>query len=207
VVAFADDDCWYPVDLLSRVDELLQANPGWDGGDRTRPRRTGQEAVSRWARKGGRVDRAHVWIQGVAVSMFLRRQVVENVGGVRRDARPGIGTPFGAGGETDYLLERSGPGSPSIRAGTYRLPPPEESGVHAATVSTGRSYGMAMGRGSARTATHGGPPPITPVARSAAPRSHLPTAILPRPGSTRPLGGVVHRAGLRGSQRAQRSPG
>jgi len=147
VVAFPDDDCWYPPDVLSRVDALLQANPDWDGVTGRVLDEQGRDSVSRWARQAGRLDRAHVWTQGVAVSMFLRRRVTERVGEFDETLGPGAGTPWGAGEETDYLLR-------AMEAGLILeyLPdltvfhPQKRADYTPATISAGGSYGRAMGR-------------------------------------------------------------
>jgi GT2 family glycosyltransferase len=147
VVAFPDDDCWYPVDVLGRVDELLRMNPIWDGVTGRVLDEHGREAVARWAKKAGRLDRARVWTQGVAVSMFLRRRVVERVGEFDETLGPGSGTPFGAGEETDYLLR-------AMKAGFVLEYQPELTVSHpqkrvdytTETISAGRLYGMSMGR-------------------------------------------------------------
>jgi GT2 family glycosyltransferase len=146
-VAFPDDDCWYPANVLSHVDELLQANPDWDGVTGRVLDEQGRESVSRWSRNAGRVDKAHVWTQGVAVSMFLRRRVAQRVGEFDETLGPGAGTPWGAGEETDYLLR-------AIEAGFILeyLPgltvshPQKRADYTPATISTGQSYGRAMGR-------------------------------------------------------------
>jgi glycosyltransferase involved in cell wall biosynthesis len=147
LVAFADDDCWYPPDLLARVEERLRANPEWDGvtgrvvDERFRP------SVARWNRRACRVSRANVWTSGVAVSIFLRAHVAEAVGPFDETLGVGAGTPWGSGEETDYLLRALEQGftlhfDPAVvvfHQQTRKDSSPE-------TIAAGRSYGMGMGR-------------------------------------------------------------
>jgi glycosyltransferase involved in cell wall biosynthesis len=147
IVAFADDDCWYPTDLLRDIDSMLLAHPEWDGVTGRVLDEVGNEAVARWRRKPGPVDRVHVWTQGVAVSIFLRREVVECVGGFDETLGVGAGTPWGSGEETDYLLR-------VLEAGFDVWYQTELTARHAQTrsvyskevIAAGRSYGMGMGR-------------------------------------------------------------
>jgi glycosyltransferase involved in cell wall biosynthesis len=147
LVAFADDDCWYPPDLLARVEELLRTNPEWDGmtgrvvDERLRP------SVARWNMRAGPVSRANVWTKGVAVSIFLRAHIVEAVGAFDETLGVGAGTPWGSGEETDYLLRAVEQGfrlhfDPAIvvfHEQTLKDSSPE-------TIAAGGSYGMGMGR-------------------------------------------------------------
>src|SRR5262245_47248397 len=69
VVAFADDDCWYPVDLLARVGAMLDANPSWDGVTGTVTDASGVPSSARWSKRAGALDRMNVWTRGVSISV------------------------------------------------------------------------------------------------------------------------------------------
>lgn len=103
VIAFPDDDCWYPDGLLSQVAKRLQAQPSLDG-------LTGRfvdgegRAEGRWLARSQSLNRFNVWRGAISFSIFLRRPLVERIGGFDEVLGVGAGTPWGAGEETDFLL-------------------------------------------------------------------------------------------------------
>jgi glycosyltransferase involved in cell wall biosynthesis len=91
-VAFPDDDCVYPDDLLERVaGRFSSALDGVTG-------RGGTSAA--WAPDGAILTRDNLWNRAVSYSIFLRREVVERVGPF--DER--LGLPSSSGEEIDYLV-------------------------------------------------------------------------------------------------------
>ncbi|MEL6402391.1 MAG: glycosyltransferase family A protein [Cyanobacteria bacterium J06626_4] len=99
LVAFPDDDCAYPPDLLERVHHFFTENPQQDG-------LTGRPAgnASIWDRQSGPITPINLWRRGISYTIFLRRPVVEKVGGFDESLGVGAGTPWGSGEESDYLL-------------------------------------------------------------------------------------------------------
>jgi glycosyltransferase involved in cell wall biosynthesis len=103
VIAFPDDDCWYPDGLLSYVARRLQAAPSLDG-------LTGRfvdgegRSEGRWLPCTQLLNRFSVWRGAISFSIFLRRRLVERVGGFDETLGVGAGTPWGAGEETDFML-------------------------------------------------------------------------------------------------------
>lgn len=94
VVAFPDDDCVYPQDLLARVAKRLHADPDLDG-------LTGRADDSPfWKDDAAHLTRDNLWNRAISFTIFLRRRVVERVG--RFDEA--LGLPSGSGEETDYLI-------------------------------------------------------------------------------------------------------
>jgi GT2 family glycosyltransferase len=147
VVTFADDDCWYPDDLLARVDDLLRAHSDWDGVTGRVIDELGRPSAARWSTTAGPLDRGNVWTRGVSISVFLRRRVVEQVGGFDEALGIGAGTGWGSGEETDYLLRALERGFTLLYQPTLAVFHPH---VRADTTppatAAGRSYGMGMGR-------------------------------------------------------------
>ena len=88
VVAFPDDDCVYPPDLLLRVTQRLADLDGV----------TGREPW--WPSGAAVLTRDNLWNRAISFTIFLRREVVERVG--RFDEA--LGLPSGSGEETDYLI-------------------------------------------------------------------------------------------------------
>jgi glycosyltransferase involved in cell wall biosynthesis len=88
VVAFPDDDCVYPDDLLERVASRLD---GLDGV-------TGREPS--WTATAAVLTRENLWNRAISFTIFLRRAIVEQVGAF--DER--LGLPSSSGEEIDYLI-------------------------------------------------------------------------------------------------------
>ncbi len=143
VVAFPDDDCLYPADLLERAARFFQAHPGAHGavgrlvdedGGAQLERRAGSGPVARLSLFGG----------ASSCTLFLRREVVAAVGGFDETLGLGAGTPWSAGEDLDYPLR-------ALAAG-YRLEfAPELAVTHPRHGDPGleaeRAFGYAAGFG------------------------------------------------------------
>jgi GT2 family glycosyltransferase len=104
VVAFPDDDCRYPSDTLAAVADLLRRNPDIHGLAGRTVDEAARSSFLRWQKESSLVTRPNVWRTAVAVTIFLRRQVVDEVGRFDETLGAGAGTPWGSGEETDYVL-------------------------------------------------------------------------------------------------------
>ncbi len=104
IVSFPDDDCWYPPDLLKRVTDDLARHPEWHGTTGRTVDEAARSSFVLWQKEPGLVTRQNVWRTAVAVTMFLRRPVVEQVGRFDESLGAGSGTPWRSGEETDYML-------------------------------------------------------------------------------------------------------
>jgi glycosyltransferase involved in cell wall biosynthesis len=88
VVAFPDDDCAYPNDLLERVAARLGDLDGV----------TGREPW--WTADAAVLTRDNLWNRAISFAIFLRRELVERIGAF--DER--LGLPTSSGEEIDYLI-------------------------------------------------------------------------------------------------------
>jgi hypothetical protein len=104
VVAFADDDCWYPPSLLEEVVAALAAHPEWGGISVQVRDSQGRRSSMLWDKSHGRIDRYNVWRRAISVGLFLRRSTVSAVGEFAEDLGLGAGTRWGSGEESDFLL-------------------------------------------------------------------------------------------------------
>jgi glycosyltransferase involved in cell wall biosynthesis len=146
IVAFPDDDCWYDSDLLSRVARLLKLHSECSGV-------TGREVVEpgficggRWDSERGFLTRKNIFGRAITFTMFLRSNVARQYS---FDETMGVGadTRWGAGEETDYLLQMMQDGhlilyDPSITVWHQGRSGPYTTEIY----SKARSYGMGMGR-------------------------------------------------------------
>jgi glycosyltransferase involved in cell wall biosynthesis len=87
-VAFPDDDCIYPDDLLERVATRLETLDGV----------TGREPW--WTTSAAGLTRDNLWNRAISFTIFLRRDIVERVG----EFDESLGLPASSGEEIDYLI-------------------------------------------------------------------------------------------------------
>jgi GT2 family glycosyltransferase len=158
VVAFPDDDCWYPPELLERVLECLERRPDLAGVTGRTVDARGAPSSARWDPRGGRVQPGNIWSRGVEAAMFLRHDVVRSVGPF--DEGLGLGSPSGAhaGEGTDYLLRALAAGGAIEYVPDLVVYHPEEAAEGARDVE--RAYGYGRGIGSVLR-KHRGPVPVT----------------------------------------------
>ncbi|MBW4021991.1 MAG: glycosyltransferase family 2 protein [Proteobacteria bacterium] len=104
ILAFPDDDCIYPPDLLRQVDESFRA-PGGTGVDvlsgiAVSP--SGDIGSGRWHERPGPISVKTVWTSAIEFNLFIRRSLYEQIGGFDRGM--GLGTPFASGDAQDLIL-------------------------------------------------------------------------------------------------------
>ena len=104
IIAFPDDDCWYPDGLLARVASEFQSHPSVDGLTGRSEDGRGQASGGSFSRCQGRVDIENVWKKGISYTIFLRSSVCAAVGPFDEELGVGARTRFGSGEETDYLI-------------------------------------------------------------------------------------------------------
>ena len=102
IIAFPDDDCTYPENLLKSVSDYLSAEH-IDGVSTLVTDRQGRLSAGFMYRSPRRISCRNVWSCGVSISIFVKRQAV---GDIRFDESLGVGsgTVYGSGEETDFLL-------------------------------------------------------------------------------------------------------
>lgn len=144
VVAFPDDDCWYPPDLLEGVAMCFEGHAEWGG---LSIRRADNEGSPMAARASVRLSRFNLWGRVPSISLFLRRCWVERVGAFDEALGVGAGTPWGAGEDTDYMLRALAEGcwcqhEPGLRV--FHAPPRREADTFEAPRA--RAYARGLGR-------------------------------------------------------------
>jgi GT2 family glycosyltransferase len=103
LVAFPDDDCLYPPDLLARVALRFAADDRLDGLS-GHPVAADGRSVGRWPTRPGRITLDTVWHTANSHTIFLRRDLVERTGTFDEALGLGSGTPWASGEELDYLV-------------------------------------------------------------------------------------------------------
>lgn len=122
IVAFPDDDCVYPDDLLERVGRLFAARPEL-GGLTGRSVDSAGRSSSSWKREAAVLAMDNLWNRAVSFAIFLRRKVVADVGMFDEQLGLGASTPWFSGEEIDYLVR-------AVRAGARIEYDPELTVTH-----------------------------------------------------------------------------
>ncbi|MGA3130352.1 MAG: glycosyltransferase [Terracidiphilus sp.] len=104
IVAFPDDDCWYPQDLLERVARWFREHPSYSLLSTCVKDETGNETASRWPRHSCELDRQNALRTGLTACLFVRREALVAANGFDAKMGPGSGTPFGSGEDSDLTL-------------------------------------------------------------------------------------------------------
>jgi glycosyltransferase involved in cell wall biosynthesis len=142
-IAFPDDDCRYPPDVLERVNSFFETHPEvaiYTGSSTSEE----GEPVGRWDADAGPVTPANAWNRGIAFAMFFRSDVIEAIGSFNTEIGVGSGTSFGSGEETEFLIR-------GLKAGFRAFYDPSLIIIHPAKqyapagIARAFSYGAGMG--------------------------------------------------------------
>ncbi len=104
IIAFPDDDCWYPPSLLENVKETLGKRAEISGVTGRSADENGITSAGRWADKPGLIKITDVFTKGISFTIFVKKSVIEKIGNFDETLGVGAGTPWGSGEETDYLI-------------------------------------------------------------------------------------------------------
>jgi glycosyltransferase involved in cell wall biosynthesis len=137
VVAFPDDDCVYPDDLLERVARRLAAEPALDGLTGRSADEDGRSPPS-WEATAAALTRDNLWNRAISYAIFLRRAVIDRVGRFDEQLGLGAGTPWSSGEEIDYVVR-------ALDAGARIEHDPELVVVHGPETRAGRVVGARDG--------------------------------------------------------------
>jgi glycosyltransferase involved in cell wall biosynthesis len=147
LVAFPDDDSWYPRTLLSSVVQRFRSDSSL-GGIAGRPvDADGHSSFPRWDLRPGLVDRFNVWRRCNSNALFLTRAAVDRVGGFDESLGLGSGTPWGSAEDIDYPLRVLALGLPIYYDPTVLVHHPRTTlGLDSAGSARAESHGRGMGR-------------------------------------------------------------
>ncbi|MBB6146593.1 glycosyltransferase involved in cell wall biosynthesis [Silvibacterium bohemicum] len=113
LICFPDDDCWYPSDLLARIDTWFRLHIRTSLLSVGARDEKGAEVSVRWPRNSCPIDRMSVLRTCPSFCLFVRRRALGKAGDFDEEMGLGSGTKFQSGEETDLalrVLESSGPG-------------------------------------------------------------------------------------------------
>lgn len=146
-VAFPDDDCWYPPDLIDRVKAFFALQSGWGGLAGRAVDEAGKSSAGRPDVRSGAMTVFNLWRRVTSYTIFLRRTVVETVGPFDETLGLGATTPWRSGEDLDYVLRALRAGNSIHYDPTLEVYHPGRR-EHASSpdVEQGYSYGAGFGR-------------------------------------------------------------
>ncbi len=104
IVAFPDDDCWYPPDLVQRVVALFDAAPQAGLLTGRTVDASHEDSLGLFLGVDAEITKSNVWLIGNSNSLFIRTALAQRIGGFDEALGVGAPTPFKSGEETDFLL-------------------------------------------------------------------------------------------------------
>ena len=147
IIAFPDDDCWYPPGILKNVSNWFDSNPEYDILSVTSRDSNGERSGNRWHRSTCDLAPVNVFRTSVCYCYFLRS--TERTRQIRFDQElgPGASTPYPASEDTDFVLSAMARGLRGRFEAKWYIGHPRKD-VRNASVTVDRvyQYGLGMGR-------------------------------------------------------------
>lgn len=146
IIAFPDDDCWYPPDLLKNVDQWFRDHARYSVLAVGAVDEAGTPSGNRWVQDACDLHPINIFRTTFCSALFLRS---ESLRGVFWDERigPGASTAFACGDETDLVLKILASGFFGRFDRTWQVGHPRRD-MLSQGVSSDRAvrYGRGMGR-------------------------------------------------------------
>jgi len=147
IVAFPDDDCWYPPDLLASVVRFFELRRNWGGLTGRIMNEIGKvSGNARFDSIAGPIDLSNIWRRACAATLFLTRETVVHTGGFDEELGPGAGTPWGAAEDIEYPARAIKAGNPIFYDPSICVFHPD-SPVEASAAGAARAYTYGAGIG------------------------------------------------------------
>ena len=146
IVAFPDDDCWYPTDLLEKVASYFERHEIdiATGQSRDADNRHSQRL---WPSRPCQANKISIWRLAISYTVFARAACVRQIGGFDESLGVGADSPWQSGEETDYLLRAIDCGFTVHYFPDLWVFHPQKTQVYdAATIERARVYGAGLGR-------------------------------------------------------------
>jgi glycosyltransferase involved in cell wall biosynthesis len=143
LVAFPDDDCLYPPDLLAAVDQAFRTDPGLTFLTGPSLSHEGRLGSGRWNHVSGPITMRNVWTSVTEFNFFLRADAARKVGGF--DDLFGLGARFGSAEGVDMVLRLMRQGGRGYYNFDLKVLHPDK-GMTPFTVARAFRYGTGLGR-------------------------------------------------------------
>lgn len=147
VIAFPDDDCWYPAELISEIILAIKTYEEFDiftcqAVDKSYSTLSKQRKQSIYE-----ILKPDVIGKGLAISfcLFFRKNVIDKVGEFNEEIGVGASTLYGAGEESDYLYRALNNGFRICHFPELQVFHPRKDSDEDLVFSRATSYGFGIG--------------------------------------------------------------
>jgi len=104
IIAFPDDDCWYPTELLAAVTVWFERHPDFAVLFTATRDERGQLMSPKFPLKRGPCTKTSALRCAVTFNAFMRAQTAFRIGFFREDIGPGTSSLYQSGEDIDYLI-------------------------------------------------------------------------------------------------------
>lgn len=147
ILAFPDDDCWYPPDLLASVIDFFGTKGNWGGLTGRLINDLGNvSGDARFDSAAGPLNLSNLWRRTCSSTLFLTRETVVSMGGFDEKLGLGAGTPWGGAEDIDYTARMIRAGRSIFYDPAIRVFHPD-SPTETSTVGVARAYTYGAGIG------------------------------------------------------------
>jgi len=146
IIAFPDDDCWYPPKILEMVSGWFGGNEGYEILTVNSLDENGVRSCNRWFQDSCDLNLLNVYRTSVGYSIFIR------AGGIAQSVRydegigPGANTPYLGGEDSDFVLMAMEKGARGRFEAKWHVSHPLKD-IRNASVSSDRAYIYGLGMG------------------------------------------------------------
>ena len=104
LISFPDDDCWYDKNILEDVKKFFVRNDDLDVLTCKSTNLEGTLSHTKFKNKQGNITQLNSLLCGIEFTIFLKKTVMEQLGGFDEKIGPGSNFGYGAGEAHDFLL-------------------------------------------------------------------------------------------------------
>jgi glycosyltransferase involved in cell wall biosynthesis len=146
IIAFPDDDCWYPSGILENVSDWFDSNPEYDILCVTSRDSNGERSGNRWHENTCDLSLVNIFRTSVCYCYFLRS--TERTREIRFDQElgPGASTSYLASEDTDFILSAMARGLRGRFEAKWHIGHPRKD-VRNGSITEARAYAYGLGMG------------------------------------------------------------
>ncbi len=146
ILAFPDDDCWYPPELMKRVVGWFDANQSYEILSVTSRDANGECSCNGWFQASCDLNSLNIFRTSGGSCYFIQSSRISQTVRYDEGIGPGSDTPYLCGEDTDFLLTAMRMGARGRFEAKWNIGHPRKD-VRGAGVSMERVYGFGQGMG------------------------------------------------------------
>jgi glycosyltransferase involved in cell wall biosynthesis len=146
IIAFPDDDCWYPPDILRMVSDWFETNRSYDILTVNSLDADGRRSANRWFQNSCDLRPLNIYRTSVGYSIFIRADGIARIVRYDEEIGPGANTPYLGGEDSDFVLTAMEKGARGRFEAKWHIGHPLKD-IRNASVSRDRAYIYGLGMG------------------------------------------------------------